>query len=115
MTLESCIDTHVINLVRLLRSKYLSTTATFKPVDIARKAAFFTMDVITDVAFAKPFGNLTNDEDMYRYIQSTEEMLPVMIMMTSVPALSAFFQIGWVSKFLFPSDKDNTGVGKLIG
>jgi hypothetical protein len=84
-------------------------------MDMARKAAFFTMDVITDVAFAKPFGNLTNDEDMYRYIQSTEEMLPIMLMMTAVPALSTFFQISWVSKLLFPSDKDNTGLGKLIG
>jgi hypothetical protein len=84
-------------------------------MDLARKASFFTMDVITDLAFTKPFGNLTNDQDMYRYIQSTEEMLPVMIMMTSIPALSAFFQIGWVGKLLFPSDKDTTGVGKLIG
>jgi hypothetical protein len=84
-------------------------------MDLARKASFFTMDVITDLAFTKPFGNLANDQDMYRYIQSTEEMLPVMIMMTSIPALSAFFQIGWVGKLLFPSDKDTTGVGKLIG
>jgi hypothetical protein len=84
-------------------------------MDLARKAAFFTMDVITDLAFAKPFGNLTNDEDIYRYIQSTEEMLPVIIMMSAIPTLAAFFQIGWVGKLLFPSDKDTTGVGKLIG
>lgn len=83
-------------------------------MDMARKAAFFTMDVITDVAFAHPFGNLVEDKDAYRYIQSTEEMLPIMITMTSIPALSAFFQFRWVGKLAFPSDKDKTGVGKLI-
>jgi hypothetical protein len=84
-------------------------------MDLARKAAFFTMDVITDVAFGKPFGNLTNDEDMYRYIQSTEEMLPFLAIMSSIPALSAFLSIGWIGKLIGPSDKDETGMGKMLG
>jgi hypothetical protein len=58
--------------VDLLRRKYISTADSFKPVDMARKIGFFTMDVITDLAFAKPFGNLKNDKDMHDYIRSTE-------------------------------------------
>jgi hypothetical protein len=84
-------------------------------MDLVRKALFFTMDVIAGLAFANPFGNLKNDQDMYKRIQSTGEMLLVMIVMTSIPALSAFFQIGWVGKLLFPNDNNTTGVGKLIG
>jgi len=84
-------------------------------MDMARKASYFTMDVITDVAFRQPFGNLVEDRDTHRYIQSTEEMLPIMITLTSVPALSAFFQFPWVAKLFSPNDKDTTGVGKLIG
>ncbi|KFY37707.1 hypothetical protein V494_04641 [Pseudogymnoascus sp. VKM F-4513 (FW-928)] len=113
--LESTIDSHVLNLVRLVRSKYLSSSAEFIPMDMAKKAAFLTMDVITDIAFRQSFGNLVDDHDTHRYIQSTEEMLPVMITLTSIPALSAFFQFPWVAKLFSPNDKDATGVGKLIG
>lgn len=84
-------------------------------MDMARKAAFFTMDVITDIAFRQPFGNLVDDCDTHRYIKSTEEMLPIMITLTSVPALSSFFQYGWVAKLFSPNETDSTGVGKLIG
>jgi hypothetical protein len=82
---------------------------------MARKAAFFTMDVITDLAFAKPFGNLKNDTDMYDYILSTEELVPVIMKMTAIPAFKIFFQNEWVSKALFPSDKSGTGIGKVVG
>jgi hypothetical protein len=106
---------HVQGLLNLLRHKYISTEDSFKPVDMARKAAFFTMDVITDLAFAKPFGNLKNDTDTYEYIQSTEELVPVVIKMTAIPALKAVFQNEWVSKALFPSDKTGNGIGKVVG
>jgi len=84
-------------------------------VDMARKLAFFTMDVITDLAFANPFGNLKNDKDMYDYIQSTEAMVPIGLRMTAIPALRALFQIDWINKALFPSETSEIGIGKLIG
>jgi len=115
MSLEPSIDVHVQGLLDLLRRKYISTADSFKPVDMARKCAFFTMDVITDLAFAKPFGDLKNDTDMYGYIRSTEELVPVVLKMTSIPALKAFFQNEWVSKALFPSDKSEMGIGKVVG
>lgn len=73
------------------------------------------MDIITDLAFAKPFGNLKNDTDTYNYIRSTEELVPVVLKMTAIPALKAFFQNEWISKVLFPSDKSETGIGKVVG
>jgi hypothetical protein len=101
--------------VELIHSRYISTEKEFRPMDMAQKAAFFTMDVITNVAFAKPFGYLTNDEDVYKYIQSTDEMMPIMLTITAIPVIKYILQIPSVSKLLFPSDKDNTGVGKIIG
>lgn len=102
------------NFVDLLRRNYISTDEAFKPVDMGRKASFFTMDVITDVAFGNPFPNLVDDKDTFDYIQNTEEMMPLMMNMTAIPALRTLFQ----SKFgalLFPSDKSEKGVGKLMG
>jgi hypothetical protein len=106
---------HVCSLVDLLRRKYISTVDSFKPVDMARKIGFFTMDVITDLAFAKSFGNLKNDKDMHDYIQSTEAMVPIGLRMTAIPAFRALFQTEWISKALFPSDTSEIGIGKLIG
>jgi hypothetical protein len=106
---------HVQGLIGLLRQKYISTADSFKPVDMARKIGFFTMDVITDLAFAKPFGNLENDKDMYDYIQSTEAMVPIGLRMTAIPALRALFQTEWISKAVFPSDTSEVGIGKLLG
>jgi hypothetical protein len=75
----------VKNFIDLIDRKYISTPSSYNPMDLARKASFFTIDVITDLAFAKAFGNLTNDQDMYRYIESTEKMLQIMILMASIP------------------------------
>jgi hypothetical protein len=105
----------VQGLIGLLRQKYISTADSFKPVDMARKIGFFTMDVITDLAFAKPFGNLENDKDMYDYIQSTEAMVPIGLKMTAIPALRALFQTEWISKAVFPRDTSEIGIGKLLG
>lgn len=106
---------HMQSLIGLLRQKYVSTADSFKPVDMARKIGFFTMDVITDLAFAKPFGNLENDKDMYDYIQSTEAMVPIGLRMTAIPVLRALFQTEWISKAVFPSDTSEIGIGKLLG
>lgn len=84
-------------------------------MDLARKAQYFTLDVITQIAFGEAFGDLVNDEDMHRYIQSTEEMLEVVILSGAIPVLKYIFTVEWLGNLVFPSDKDSTGIGKLIG
>ena len=84
-------------------------------MDLARKAQYFTLDVITQIAFGEAFGDLVNDEDMHRYVQSTEEMLEVMALSGAIPALKCMFTIEWLGNLVFPSDKDSTGIGRLIG
>ncbi|KAL5327503.1 hypothetical protein ACEPPN_005201 [Leptodophora sp. 'Broadleaf-Isolate-01'] len=113
--IEPSIDKHVKNLLALIRNKYLSTSTSFKPIDMARRVTFFTMDVITDIAFGQPFGNLTSDTDMYEYIVLTEEMLPMMAIISNIPLFRKMFMTNWVSKLLFPSDKSEKGIGKMVG
>ncbi|RDW87449.1 hypothetical protein BP5796_03143 [Coleophoma crateriformis] len=116
LSLENSVDTHVQSFIRLIRKKYISNNkGAFKPMDLARKAQFFTLDVITDVAFGQPFGDLEQDEDIHKYIQSTEEMLQVIILMGTIPAVSDIVQSELVGTLLFPSGKESTGIGRLIG
>lgn len=84
-------------------------------MDLGRKAQFFTLDVITKIAFGEAFGDLERDEDMYRYIQSTEEMLLVIILCSTVPLLAWLISFDFIAKLAFPSGKESTGVGRLIG
>lgn len=83
-------------------------------MDLSRKAQFFSLDIITDIAYGRPMGDLIEDDDVYKYVQSTEEMLEVVILLGSIPILNDILQIKWIADFMFPSEKDSTGVGPLI-
>ena len=50
---------------------------------------------------------------MHGYIQTTEESLPAIIMVTVLPWLNRALQLPLL-KSLLPSDKDLIGLGKII-
>lgn len=112
--LEHSIDRNVASLVRLLESKYLSTSTVYRPVDFALKTQFFTLDVISDIAFGKAFGDLDDDKDTSSLIQTSEETLPMIVLLGAFPFLANVF-FAYPFKLLLPSDEDTIGLGKLIG
>jgi hypothetical protein len=97
-----------------LESKYLSTKTKYKPVDFALKTQFFTLDVISDIAFGKAFGDVDNDEYIASLIKTSEETLPMIVLLGAIPFLANIF-FAYPFKLLLPSDKDTVGLGKLIG
>jgi hypothetical protein len=104
----------VLELVDLIERKYLSTDSDYRPLDFGRKAQYFTLDVISNVAFGEPFGFLATDSDVHRYIQTTEENLPAIILVTILPWINWALRLPIV-KSVLPSDKDTIGLGKIIG
>ncbi|KAK3347287.1 cytochrome P450 [Lasiosphaeria hispida] len=112
--LEKRIDEDVAALVNLVERKYLSTDTDYRPLDFGRKAQYFTLDVISHIAFGDPFGCLATDSDMYEYIKTTEDNLPAIIMVSVLPRLSKALQSP-ILKSLLPSDKDPIGLGKIMG
>lgn len=111
--MEQKVDENVANLVTLIE-KYLTTGSEFKPFDFGRKAQFFTLDVITHLAYGKAFGFLTTDSDVYEYIKTVEETLPAAMMVTVLPWMNWLLQTKLVKRIL-PSEKDPIGFGKLLG
>ncbi|EXF74123.1 hypothetical protein CFIO01_09500 [Colletotrichum fioriniae PJ7] len=77
---EQKIDENLVRLIELIEG-YVDER---KPLDFGRKAQFFTLDVISDLAFGEPFGFVGSDSDMYEYIKTTEENLPVFMGMTVI-------------------------------
>jgi hypothetical protein len=115
ITLEPTIDQNIMKFMRLIRTRYLSSGSTVRPMDLAIKAQFFTLDVIMEIATGAPMGDLDEDQDIHSYLKTTADALPALIMMGSVPAVSKFLHLPWVAKRLFPTAEDKIGMGKLIG
>lgn len=68
--LESHIDARILDFVALIERKYLSEASTgqLRPLDLGMAVPYFTLDVITDIAYGAPFGYLEKDEDLHNYI-----------------------------------------------
>ncbi|CAE7215810.1 Pisatin demethylase [Pyrenophora teres f. teres] len=113
--LEPSIDVHVKELVELVR-KYASSTASTKPsrpMDLAEKIPFFTLDVISHVGLGEAFGDLKADKDLRNYVQSSEEGLKI--------GNTAFaLGISWLKNMpvigpaISPSENDATGFGNMM-
>jgi len=70
--------------------------------------------VISDIAFGRQFGYLANDKDMFSYIKTTEDPIPVMILVGALPWLAQVLH-SRLFKSLLPTDKDVYGLGKVMG
>lgn len=83
-------------------------------MDFGRKAQFFTLDVISSIAFGKAFGYLAADADLYEYISTIETILPVILMTTIFPWINKMMRLDFVDRFL-PSHRDSVGFGRIMG
>ena len=113
--LEDDIDERVRDLINLIERKYVCTEkAPGIQMDLARKIQYFTLDVISALAFDEPFGDLVVDGDKFDYIKCTEEAVPTMLLMTGLPEVRSFLEKSSLVKLLAPSAKDKIGLGKII-
>ncbi|KAK1656573.1 cytochrome P450 [Colletotrichum godetiae] len=81
--LEAKIDESVLRLMSMIDT-YASQDKRF---DFGLKAQYFTLDVISDLAFGKPFGDLASDSDVYDYIHTTEQSMPNIVVAAVLPSL----------------------------
>lgn len=83
-------------------------------MDFAKKGQFFTLDVISDLAFGKAFGYLEKDEDVYDYIKIIDSVIPFMLVMANLPSLARLTQTKLL-RGLLPKETDKLGFGAFIG
>ncbi len=107
--LELKVDKNINRFMDLL-AKYADND---KILDLGRKVQYFTLDVISDIAFDKPFGFLETDSDVYRYIETTETALPMVMITTVVPGLVKLLASRLLKRAL-PSETDAFGFGRVI-
>ncbi|KAF5722727.1 pisatin demethylase (cytochrome P450) [Fusarium mundagurra] len=113
-SLERTIDKHIAKLIDLLETKYLSTDKDYRPVDFAQKIQFFTLDVISDLAFGQPFGYIEQDDDVFDFIKITKAYFPVTLFIANIPSLVSLLHSRLFSGAL-PKESDKLGFGAFIG
>lgn len=112
--MEHTIESQVTKLIELIKSKYVSTSDCYRPVDLAQKLQYFTLDVISDLAFGKSLGYLQQDADPYDYVEAMDASMPVLATLGNLPWLANLFHSPLLRRFL-PSERDEGGFGALIG
>ncbi|KAF2493238.1 putative P450 monooxygenase [Lophium mytilinum] len=114
MYLEHDIDERLLQVLGLIRSKYVSTDTEYRPMDLARVTTFFTLDVISTIAFGKSFGFLVTDEDPFDYLKQLHVFLPAIMLFSVFPDVQKIMRLPLIQR-LAPQATDVTGLGKIMG
>lgn len=100
-------------MVHLLESKYLSTDTAYRPFDLASKVQYFTLDVISSLAFGTKLGYLEADCDAFGYIETTEKTVPFLMTTCLMPTVIAIIQSPRL-KWLLPNAESMVGIGTVM-
>ncbi|KAH7308298.1 cytochrome P450 86A1 [Rhexocercosporidium sp. MPI-PUGE-AT-0058] len=98
------IDQRLMDFIVLIEQKYISTDKDFRPMDLAEKAQFFALDVISSLAIGKCFECLAKDRDAYGQIASVTGSVPLMVAMAIIPDSFVLLQ-NPIARALLPKDK----------
>lgn len=83
-------------------------------MDLGVKAQYFTLDVISDLAWGEPMGFLAQDRDVFNYLKVTTMSIPAMMVLSTYPGLVSLLQTPLLRPLL-PRETDTNGFGALIG
>nr|XP_036580297.1 pisatin demethylase [Colletotrichum truncatum]KAF6788209.1 pisatin demethylase [Colletotrichum truncatum] len=113
LALEDSIDTHVSELLQLIRSKYLSTEVEAKPMDLSQKIQFLALDVISSISFSNAFGDLLADDDTNGVAKSSEDGMRAFNFSLGL-GLYKLLQNPIIARYIGPQETDATGFGKMV-
>lgn len=113
VTIEQRVDRQVRSFLDLVERKYVSTPKALRPMEFAHRGQFFTLDVVTNVAFGEPFGFLKKDGDVECYLETQEQMLPAFGILGSLPWLVHVMHT-WPVNRMMPGEGDKVGFGRLM-
>ncbi|KAF2174256.1 hypothetical protein M409DRAFT_16520 [Zasmidium cellare ATCC 36951] len=88
---EAIIDKSVTEFVELVQ-QYVSTREVFRPMDLSEKVNFFTLDVISALAFGEPFDNLRDDKDNPGIIGDTQRSITLLAIFHELPYVYLFLE-----------------------
>ncbi|KIX06930.1 uncharacterized protein Z518_04906 [Rhinocladiella mackenziei CBS 650.93] len=109
-TLEPDIDENLQRLLALIKREYNG-----KPLDMALLASFFTLDVLSQIAFGDPFGFVEANEDLFNFNKIANQFFAVIELIVNHDTLRNIIQSRPMQKLLAPKGTDEFGQGRIIG
>jgi hypothetical protein len=77
------------------------------------------MDIITHLCFGKPFGFVDSDDDVYDFLSTVENMVPIVHQFSVILELNTILlrimNVPCLKKLIAPSTTDKSGIGKVLG
>jgi len=114
--IEQDVDDQLLKFLDLVQNDYVAKPdeGVYKTMDLSRETSFFTLDVISKVAFGETFGFLDQDEDPFGYLENLAQMLPAIIVFGVYTELTKIMRIP-VVKAALPKSTDKRGLGRVMG
>ncbi|KAK3047048.1 hypothetical protein LTR09_011473 [Extremus antarcticus] len=109
-TLESDVDARIMDLVDLINVKYHKT-----PMDLAEITRFFTLDVLSTIAFGGPFGFMAENKDLWDYNKESSNFLLILNLVLNHKFFRWIFFQPWFQAAAGPKDTDKKGMGPMLG
>lgn len=85
LDLEVAVDSIVTHFIEVIRAKHLTTKDQIRTVDFAMMTRYFTLDVITRLAYGKAFGFLDSDEDLFGYTTQADKLIKAQNLSQEIP------------------------------
>jgi cytochrome P450 len=96
----------------LIRRDYVNKN---EAMDFAKLAGYFTLDILTKIAFGQTLGFLTKNEDLYNYHKKSTEFYPLMELGSNHPTILNILNSKLVQMAAGPKAGDKVGLGAIIG
>ncbi|KAK8029626.1 hypothetical protein PG993_010917 [Apiospora rasikravindrae] len=109
---EAGVNQQLVTFLELLRT-YAASSG--RLLDFGPVSSYFTVDVITRLAFGKEFGFLAEESDKYNFLTELTALWPRMATSADVPWIRAVLFSTPVLKLMGPKGRDKTGFGALMG
>lgn len=109
--LEKDVNDRLKELLDLISKEYVGKQTA---MDFAQLAGFFTLDILTKIAFGRPVGFLTENRDVYDYHKQTAAFYPVMELSSNHPTILAILNSP-LMRGAAPKPTDKVGFGAIVG
>ncbi|KAJ4287284.1 hypothetical protein N0V90_012682 [Kalmusia sp. IMI 367209] len=114
--LEQDVDELVLQMLDLIQSHYVSKpeAGLFRRMDLSQIASYFTLDVISKIAFGQSCGFIALNNDPFGYMENLKTFLPAVGIFGVFAELTNILRIPFI-KAALPSSMDKRGLGRVMG
>lgn len=109
--MEQDIDDRILEFLNLIQLDYVTKNSS---MDFSQLAGYFTLDILTQIAFGRSLGFLRANRDLYDYHKSTAAFYPIMELSSNHPMILAMLK-SRVMQGTAPKPTDKVGFGAIVG